>query len=137
VSQFAVYRNKNRRTQSQFPFLLDVQVNLLAELKTRVVVPLTKAPKLAKRPMDRLTPIVEVDGDEYILLTPQLAGIQSTELGPSVASLAEQRQTVVAAIDFLMTGVTRDGCRRRQGTPTADDERARLHCAGQISGEST
>ena len=104
MPQFAVHRNKNRRTQAQFPFLVDVQAELLSELSSRVVIPLAKAPKLAKKPIDRLTPLVEIDGDEYILLTPQLAGIRGTELGPLVANLAEQRQTIVAAIDFLIIG---------------------------------
>jgi toxin CcdB len=104
VPQFAVHRNKNRRTQAQFPFLMDVQADLLSELSSRVVIPLAKAPELAKKPIDRLTPVVEIDGDEYILLTPQLAGIRSTELGPLVANLTGQRHAIVAAIDFLITG---------------------------------
>ena len=104
MPQFVVHRNKNRRTQTQFPFLVDVQADLLSELSSRVVIPLAKAPKLAKKPIDRLTPLVEIDGAQYILLTPQLAGIGGTELGPVVANLIEQRQIIVAAIDFLITG---------------------------------
>lgn len=104
MPQFAVHRNKNRRTQAQFPFLVDVQADLLSELGSRVVIPLTKATKLARKPIDRLTPVIKVDGDEYLLLTPQLAGIRSAELGPPVATLTEQRQIIVAAIDFLITG---------------------------------
>ena len=103
MPQFAVHRNKNRRTQTQFPFLVDVQADLLSELSSRVVIPLAKAPKLAKKPIDRLTPLVKIDGEEYILLTPQLAGIRSTELGPAVANLVGQRQIILAAIDFLIT----------------------------------
>lgn len=104
MPQFAVHRNKNRRTQTQFPFLVDVQADLLSELSSRVVIPLAKAPKLTRNPIGRLTPLIKIDGEQYILLTPQLAGIRSTELGPVVANLVEQRQIIVAAIDLLITG---------------------------------
>lgn len=95
MPQFAVYRNKNRRTQTQFPFLVDVQADLLSELSSRVVIPLAKAPELAKNPIGRLTPLIQIDGEQYILLTPQLAGIRSTDLGPVVANLVEQRQIII------------------------------------------
>jgi len=55
-------------------------------------------------PARRRSPLVEIDDARYILLTPQLAGIGGTELGPVVANLIEQRQIIVAAIDFLITG---------------------------------
>jgi hypothetical protein len=37
-------------------------------------------------------------------MTPQLAGIARTDLGTLSGSLAEERQTILAAIDFLLTG---------------------------------
>ena len=39
-----------------------------------------------------------------MLMTPQLAGVARTDLGASTGSLAEQRQVIVAAIDFLLKG---------------------------------
>ncbi len=39
-----------------------------------------------------------------MLITPQLAGINRTELGSLAGSLADQRQTILAALDFLLTG---------------------------------
>lgn len=104
MPQFVVHRNRNPRTRADFPLLVDVQPDLLAELRTRVVVPLTRASKLTKKPIDRLTPIVEIGTEAYALMTPQLAGIQTSDLGAPVANIAEQRQTVVAALDLLFTG---------------------------------
>ena len=43
MTQFTVYRNKNPRSRATFPYLLDVQSDLLDGLQTRVVIPLTKA----------------------------------------------------------------------------------------------
>jgi len=99
-----VYRNKNPRTKATFPLLVDVQSDLLETLNTRVVIPLTKSPGLMKKPVSHLTPEISFDGDKYVLMTPQLAGISRTELGSVAGSLAEERQTILAALDFLLTG---------------------------------
>jgi hypothetical protein len=39
------------------------------------------------------------------MLVPQLAGIAVSDLGVPVASAAEHRGEVVAALDFLITGI--------------------------------
>ena len=104
MAQFSVYRNKNPRTKTTFPLLVDIQSELLEPLNTRVVIPLTKSPALTKKPVSHLTPEISFDGDRYVLMTPQLAGIGRTELGALAGSLAEERQAIVAAVDFLLTG---------------------------------
>lgn len=40
--QFTVHRNKNARAKTAYHYLVDVQSELLTNLQTRVVVPLTK-----------------------------------------------------------------------------------------------
>jgi toxin CcdB len=104
VTQFSVYRNKNPRTKAAFPFLIDIQSELLEPLNTRVVIPLTRAATLTKKPVSHLTPEISFEGDRYVLVTPQLAGISRTELGPLAGSLAKERQKILAAVDFLLTG---------------------------------
>jgi hypothetical protein len=39
------------------------------------------------------------------MLTPQIAGIPARDLGPIAGNLASDRNTIVAAVDFLLTGV--------------------------------
>ena len=104
MEQFTVYRNKNPRTKTAFPLLVDVQSDLLEDLQTRVVIPLTKAAALTRKPMSHLTPTLAFDGEDYLLMTPQLAGIARTELGTPVGNLATARQSIIAAVDFLLTG---------------------------------
>jgi toxin CcdB len=104
VPQFTVYRNKSPRTKSTFPFLVDVQSDLLDQLQTRVVIPLTRTAGLAKKPLSHLTPALTFDGETYVLMTPQLAGVARTELGTPAGSLAGERHAIVAAMDFLLTG---------------------------------
>ena len=104
MAQFTVYRNKNPRTKSSFPFVVDVQSHLLEELQTRVVIPLTKLTKLAKTPVSHLTPTLTFDGQAFVLMTPQVAGIARKDLGIAAGSLAEERYAILAAVDFLLTG---------------------------------
>jgi toxin CcdB len=104
VAQFAVFKNKNPRTKSSFPLLVDVQSDLLEPLNTRVVIPLTKAAVLARKPVSHLTPTVSFDGEAYVLMTPQLAGIARADLGAQAGTLVNERETIIAAVDFLLTG---------------------------------
>ena len=104
MAQFTIYRNKSPRSKSTYPFLIDVQSDLLDELQTRVVIPLTRASTLVKKPLTNLTPALKFDGETYVLMTPQLAGLARTDLGASTGSLAEQRQAILAALDFLIVG---------------------------------
>jgi toxin CcdB len=106
MPQFAVHRNRNPATKVRFPYLLDVQTDLLDDLGTRVVIPLTPATVATRRSaLQTLTPVCSVEGKPYLLLTPQLAGISINELGPPIGDLAHDRQTIIAALDLLLTGI--------------------------------
>jgi len=104
MAQFTVYRNKSARSKAIFPFLVDVQSDLLEDLQTRVVIPLSKAGVLTKKPVSHLTPILKLEGEAYMLMTPELAAISRSDLGAATGSLAERRDAILAAMDFLLTG---------------------------------
>ncbi|HEU5135869.1 MAG TPA: CcdB family protein [Steroidobacteraceae bacterium] len=104
MAQFTVFRNVNARSKATFPLLVDVQSDLLDELQTRVVIPLSKIAALTKRPVSQLTPLLQFEGVSYVLVTPQLAGVATNELGPATGSLADQRTAILAALDFLLLG---------------------------------
>jgi toxin CcdB len=105
MAQFDVYKNKNPKSKSAYPYLVDVQSDLLSDLQTRVVVPLAKLTALRKKPIRDLTPVVAIDDGKYLLLIPQLAGISINELGQPVGTIANHREEIVAGLDFLITGV--------------------------------
>lgn len=105
MAQFCVYRNVNPASRGQYPLLLDVQSDLLSDLKTRVVVPLSPLSATKSRTLAPLTPVLEVGGKRHLMLTPQLAGIATRSLGPQVADLSERRSEIIAALDFLITGI--------------------------------
>ena len=104
MQQFTLYRNKDPSTRTLFPLLLDVQCDLLEDLQTRVVIPLTKKSRFAGEPVVHLMPLIEFEDETYLLVTHHLAGITRTALGTPAGSLARQRDTIIAALDFLFTG---------------------------------
>jgi len=105
MAQFDVHRNANPASRTRYPLLLNVQTELLSELNTRAVVPLCPAPRMKGRLLGRLTPVLQIKGKPYVMVTAQLAGIAAHQLGTKVAELSGQRQHVLAALDFLITGV--------------------------------
>ena len=105
--QYAVYQNRYARTQQAFPFVVDVQVEFLHELQTRAViplVPLSSSADVTRFPMSYLTPIVTFEGQRYVLVTPQLAGIARADLGAHAGSLAHEWRPITTAVDFLLRG---------------------------------
>lgn len=101
MSQFDLFRNPRK---GDYPFLLDVQAEVLAQLATRVVVPLT-ALKGYGKPLQRLNPVVSIDDEDYVLLFQELAAIPRAALGAEHGSLAARRTELLLALDLLLTGI--------------------------------
>ena len=83
-------------------YVVDVQSDLLSDLTNRVVVPLL--PEAAVRAAARLNPIFEIDGQRHVLIVQSIATVPRRELRGAVASLKHEHDTILAAIDFLLTG---------------------------------
>lgn len=101
MARFYVHRNKS--SSPTVPYLLDVQADLLSDLRTRVVVPLVPLTQFGT-PMKRLNPIFEIDGIDTVMATTDLAGVDVSVVGEFVASLEHERYTIVQALDFLFQG---------------------------------
>jgi toxin CcdB len=105
VAQFAIYQNRNSQSKKEFPLLLDIQTNLLESLQTTVVVPLKKLQTNKDKVLTQLTPTLTIESVDYLMLTPQLAGIQRKDLGNAVANVEYARTEILNALDFLLTGI--------------------------------
>jgi toxin CcdB len=55
--------------------------------------------------MRTLTPILKFEGKEFLMVTPQVAGIPARHLGPIAGDLGSHRDKIIAAVDFLLSGV--------------------------------
>ncbi|MFZ2957389.1 MAG: CcdB family protein [Candidatus Ozemobacteraceae bacterium] len=103
MPQFDVYENFNEHTKAEFPFLLDVQADLLNSLSTRVVVPLVISSMMDK-PISHLNPGFVINKKTVFMSTSEMAGISVRNFGKKVGSLKDQRNTIISALDFLFTG---------------------------------
>ena len=103
MAQFDVFLNPNPVTSSEFPYLLDIQNDLLDELSTRVVVPLVDATAMG-RGAQYLNPSFTIEERKVFMSTAELAGIPVSALGRKVSSLDNQRGKIIAALDFLISG---------------------------------
>ena len=103
MAQFTLYRNTNRQTQNRYPFLLDVQNDFLDALKTRLVIPVVKLTQ--QEPITRLNPLFEWEQEQYLLMVQEMAAIPSSNLGKPMTELGTLRSEILAAIDFLITGI--------------------------------
>ena len=103
MAQFDVYTNPNPVTKRVIPYLLDIQTDLLNNLTTRVVIPLYTVSAMGK-PAKHLNPQFSVKRTTVIMSTAELAGIAVKSVGEKVCSLKDNRNEIIAAIDFLVTG---------------------------------
>lgn len=100
MAQFDIHRNSNLESANEFPYLLDIQSDILSGLDTRVVVPLSENIKA----IQHLNPVFEIEHKSYVLLTQELAGVHKSALGIKCGSLQDKRSEVIAALDFMVSG---------------------------------
>ena len=102
MAQFDVYRFAPRG--AGFAYVVDLQNDLLDGLATRIVAPLY-ALKAKQQPILRLNPVFQIEGKAHFLAVQEMTALRIKSLGARVASLGEQRPAIIAALDFLITGV--------------------------------
>jgi len=105
MSQFDLYVNPDKQTQRTYPYFVDIQNDLLDSLNSRLVIPLTPVSRADKTYPDNLCPVISIAGKPYALLTQQMAAIAGALLKKKAGSLADYRTQIIAAVDFLITGI--------------------------------
>ncbi|MCZ7593702.1 MAG: CcdB family protein [Hyphomicrobium sp.] len=99
MARFDVYRLEGFQH-----YVVDVQADILRDLRTRIVVPLVALREQQSESSARLRPRLTISGTDYLLNTPELAAVPCSRLAERVASLNHQHETIVDALDFLMQG---------------------------------
>ncbi|MEX2132169.1 MAG: CcdB family protein [Pseudohongiellaceae bacterium] len=105
MAQFDVYPNPNHRTSKAFPYLVDIQSPFIAQLQSRIVIPLARRQETDLLPLTRLTPEVSYEDEALLLFTSQIAAIPLKQLRNPVGSLRHIRDQIVASLDFAIRGV--------------------------------
>lgn len=104
MARFDVYPNPGSHAATT-PYLLDVQSDLLDGLDTRMVIPLRSLDRFPKVKLPtRLTPILSVAGEDFLLETPKMGAIPQRVLKSPVTSITQEQDRITAALDFLFQG---------------------------------
>ena len=105
MRQFDVYSNPSRATRQAYPFIVDIQSGVISEIATRIVVPLGRTAHFRNEHMKGLTPAITYEGEDFLLLIPQIASIPVKALNNPIGSLSHLRDEIIAALDFAITGI--------------------------------
>ena len=104
MARFDVYPNPGAHS-STTSYLLDAQSDLLDGLDSRMVIPLRSLEHFANVKIPtRLTPVLQINGKDYLLETPKMGAVPNRILKNSTASLSEQQDQITGALDFLFQG---------------------------------
>ena len=103
MAQFDVFVNPVRAARSTYPFVVAMQSDSEATAAYQLVAPIAAHATFTTG--GRLTPKVEIHGQEHVVLVPQMAVMRSRDLRSNVESLAPARRELLAAIDYLFFGV--------------------------------
>jgi len=104
MAQFDVFVNPISRARRAYPLVAVVQADLADTGRDRIVAPLALKARL-EGSVGRMTPHVEIDGAEYVLLVPAMTAIHLGDLRDRKGQLTRYRDAIVAALDFLFLGV--------------------------------
>ncbi len=105
MRQFCVYPNPNAATSKAYPYLLNVQSDLIEGLGSRVMVPLAPADTFKGKRLGGLMPMFRIEGADCVMLTAQASGMSVKRFGSEVADLSHERAAIMAALDLLISGI--------------------------------
>jgi CcdB protein len=101
VRQYDLCRNRGQAA-ARAPYLLVLQRDDLAVLKTRLVAPVLR---LAGEPaMAKLLVPLDVENENLHVSLPEIFSIDRSALGPAAGNASELHNDIVRALDLLITG---------------------------------
>ena len=104
MAQFDVYLNPQAASRKFVPYIVDVQSQLIGQLTTRLVMPLSRVGmNQASMPVN-LCPVVEVEGEPLSLMAHLAAPVTVQMLGKPVISLSHRASEITAALDAVISG---------------------------------
>lgn len=103
--QFDVYPNPSPRMREVYPYVVDVQSDLLSALATRMVVPLAVTTLAASDLPRPLCPVFTVDNTPLMLVPYEAAPLDKRLLKTEISSIRDRAHEVVAAMDAVLSGL--------------------------------
>ena len=102
MAQFDVHRNIGRHRDT-IPFVVVVQSSLYDNYRRRVVIPLVDQSSLGKVTNPRFNPTFRIKGQSVVLHPLEIVSVANENLGEVVDRLDEEGDTIIAALDELLT----------------------------------
>jgi len=103
--QFDVYANPSPRMRDVYPYVVDVQSDLLSALATRMVVPLAVTNLAAIDLPRRLCPVITVNAQSLMLVPFEAAPLDKRLLKAEIASSRDRSHEIIAAMDAVLSGI--------------------------------
>jgi toxin CcdB len=104
VAQFDIYVNPQPASRQFVPYVVDVQSDLIDQLPTRFVMPLSRVGAAQTRLPSNLCLTVEIDGEPLSLQAHMAAPVSARFLKKPVGSLRYRASEVSAALDAVISG---------------------------------
>ena len=105
MAQFSLYKNLDKSSSKAYPYLVDVQTDLLSGLDSRMVIPLTPVSMLDRKAPTHLCPVIHLEVGDLVILTQQMTSVPAKILKEEVNDLSAFRNEIINALDFLITGI--------------------------------
>lgn len=102
--QFDVFTNPIVAARRAYPFVVVMQSDFAETTRDRLVAPVVLRQRLAPV-AGKLTPIVEIESAEYVVLVPDMMGVRRGDLVAPVCSVASHRAGLLDAVDYLFFGI--------------------------------
>jgi toxin CcdB len=103
--QFDVFENPSPRMRDVYPYVVDVQSDLLSGLATRMVVPLAVTTLRTQEVPRQLCPIITVKDSPLMLVPFEAAPLDKRLLKAEIASLRDRSHDIFAAMDAVLSGI--------------------------------
>ncbi len=103
--QYDVHDNPSPRMRDQYPYIVDIQSDLLGSLATRMVVPLAVTTLDAHDVPRQLCPVIAVKGKNLMLVAFEAAPLGRRLLKNKLASVKHRASDIIAAMDAVVSGV--------------------------------
>ena len=105
MAQFDIYENPSKKSRTAYPFIIDMQNNIVDDLASRIVAPLALFSKFKEQEIKKLTPRVRYKGQEFLILIPQITSMPAKLLKDPIGSLSHLRDEIIGALDFAIIGI--------------------------------
>ncbi|MCX7235049.1 MAG: CcdB family protein [Burkholderiales bacterium] len=103
--QFDVFENPSPRMREVYPYVVDVQSDLLSALATRMVVPLAVTALASQNLPRQLCPLISVNHKPLMLVPFEAAPLDKRLLKAEITSIRDRSHEIIAAMDAVLSGI--------------------------------